>query len=53
MKRKAGETDFFQVHGAHGAFHAFHDSRHGTGDLAHCDGCLDTGSDGVDAGAEA
>lgn len=43
---------FFQVHGAHGAFHAFYDASHGAGDLAHGHGCLDPGCDGVDAAAE-
>ena len=42
---------FFQVHGAHGAFHAFYDTRHGAGDLTHRHGCLDPGCDGVDAAA--
>lgn len=42
----------FQIHGAHGAFHAFYDAGHGAGDLAHGDGCLDPGCDGVDAAAE-
>lgn len=47
-----GGVYFFQVHGAHGAFHAFYDTGHGAGDLAHGHGCLDPGCDGVDAAAE-
>lgn len=43
----------FEIHGAHGAFHAFDDAGHGAGDLAHGDGCLDAGGDGVDAAAQA
>ena len=46
-------TCLFEVHGAHGALHAFYDSGHGAGDLAHGDGGLDARGDGIDAGAEA
>ena len=43
------ENYLFEIHALHRPVHAPDHVRHAAGYLAHRDGCLDAGADGVDA----